>query len=87
MAVRRSGARGCSVMRVSCLGALSSLATGATIVLFLGVLFALSPAAYRDSVVILVRRSYQPRMRSILDEMGGIFYFGCGLSARSFASC
>jgi predicted PurR-regulated permease PerM len=54
------------------LGGASSLLTGATIILFLGVLFALSPSAYRDSLVVLVKPSYRPRMRAILDEMGGI---------------
>jgi predicted PurR-regulated permease PerM len=54
------------------LGGASSFVTGATIVLFLGVLFALSPTVYRESLVILVKPSYRPRMRAVLDEIGDI---------------
>jgi predicted PurR-regulated permease PerM len=54
------------------LGRASSFLTGAVVILFLGILFAMDPAVYRESLVALVRRSYRARTRAILDEMGRV---------------
>jgi predicted PurR-regulated permease PerM len=54
------------------LGGATSLLTGALIILFLGILFAFDPASYRESIVVLVKRSYRARVRTVLDEMGEI---------------
>jgi len=54
------------------LGGASTLLTGVLVVVFLGILFAFDPASYRDSVVLLVKRSYRPRMRAVMDEMGSV---------------
>jgi predicted PurR-regulated permease PerM len=54
------------------LGRASSFLTGAVVILFLGILFAIDPTVYRESLVALVRRSYRARTRAILDEMGRV---------------
>jgi predicted PurR-regulated permease PerM len=54
------------------LGGASSLLTAVLVILFLGVLFAFDPTAYRDSVVVLVRQSYRARARTVMDEMGNV---------------
>lgn len=53
-------------------GGASSLLTSALVILFLGVLFAFDPASYRESLVMLVKRSYRMRTRAVLDEMGNV---------------
>jgi predicted PurR-regulated permease PerM len=54
------------------LGGASSVLTNVLVVLFLGILFAFDPSSYRDSLVMLVKRSYRPRTRAVLDEMGSV---------------
>jgi predicted PurR-regulated permease PerM len=54
------------------LGGASSVLTSALVIIFLGILFAFDPTSYRDSVVMLVRPSYRPRMRAVMDEMGKV---------------
>jgi predicted PurR-regulated permease PerM len=54
------------------LGGASSVLTGALIVLFLGIFFALDPAIYRESLVILVSPLYRGRVCAVLDEMGRV---------------
>jgi predicted PurR-regulated permease PerM len=53
-------------------GGASSLLVGALIILFLGVFFAFDPACYRESLVMLAKRSYRARARAVLDEMGDV---------------
>jgi predicted PurR-regulated permease PerM len=57
------------------LGGASTVLTGALVIVFLGILFAFAPASHRDSLVILARPSYRPRMRSVMDEMGSVLRF------------
>lgn len=54
------------------LGGASSLLTGTLVIVFLGILFAFDPTIHRDSVVMLVKRSYRERTRAVLDEMGKV---------------
>jgi predicted PurR-regulated permease PerM len=54
------------------LGGASTLLTGVLVVVFLGILFAFDPASYRDSIVLLVKRSYRARMQAVMDEMGRV---------------
>jgi len=54
------------------LGGASSLLTGALVILFLGILFAFDPTSHRDSVVLLMKRSYRARARAVMDEMGAV---------------
>jgi predicted PurR-regulated permease PerM len=54
------------------IGTASNFLANATIILFLGILFAFSPRLYRESIVLLVRPSYRPRVRDILNEMGSV---------------
>jgi predicted PurR-regulated permease PerM len=54
------------------LGGASNLLTGALVVLFLGILFAFDPVSHRESVVMLVKRSYRARARAVMDEMGAV---------------
>lgn len=54
------------------LGGASSVLTSILIVMFLGIFFALDPAIYRESLVVLVSPAHRARMRAVLDEMGGI---------------
>jgi predicted PurR-regulated permease PerM len=54
------------------LGTATSFLTNMLIILFLGILFAFDPSSYRDSLVMLAKRSYRPRMRSVMDEMGNV---------------
>lgn len=54
------------------LGGASSILTGILIVLFLGIFFALDPATYRESLVVLAAPSYRAKVRAVLDEMGGV---------------
>jgi predicted PurR-regulated permease PerM len=54
------------------LGTATSFLTNALIILFLGILFAFDPSSYRESVVMLVKKSYRARMRAVMDEMGDI---------------
>jgi predicted PurR-regulated permease PerM len=42
------------------------------IIVCLGLFFAGQPAAYRDGAVIFVPQSARPRVREVMDEMGGI---------------
>jgi predicted PurR-regulated permease PerM len=54
------------------LGTATSFLTNALIILFLGILFAFDPSIYRESLVLLVKKSYRPRTRAVLDEMGNV---------------
>lgn len=54
------------------LGTATSFLTNTLIILFLGILFAFDPSNYRESLVMLAKRSYRPRMRSVMDEMGNV---------------
>ncbi|WP_456622799.1 MULTISPECIES: AI-2E family transporter [unclassified Bradyrhizobium] len=54
------------------LGGASTALTGALVIVFLGILFALDPASYRESLVVLVKPSYRTRTRSVMDEMGNV---------------
>lgn len=44
----------------------------AIVILFLGVLFAFDPAAYRESIILLVKLPYRARVRDVLNEMGSV---------------
>ncbi|MCP4620328.1 MAG: AI-2E family transporter [Bradyrhizobium sp.] len=57
------------------LGGASTVLTGTLVVVFLGILFAFDPVSHRESLVMLARKSYRPRMRAVLDEMGNILRF------------
>ncbi|MGJ4946537.1 AI-2E family transporter [Bradyrhizobium sp. HKCCYLS1011] len=52
------------------LGGASSFLVNALVILFLGLLFAFDPAGHRDSLLLLVKPSYRPRARGVLNEMG-----------------
>ncbi|WP_426412380.1 AI-2E family transporter [Bradyrhizobium ganzhouense] len=54
------------------LGRASTLLTGTLVIGFLGILFALDPASYRESLVVLVKPSYRDRVRSTMNEMGNV---------------
>jgi predicted PurR-regulated permease PerM len=54
------------------LGGASTALTGALVIVFLGILFALDPPSYRESLVVLVKPSYRTRTRSVMDEMGNV---------------
>jgi predicted PurR-regulated permease PerM len=54
------------------LGGATTVLTGALVIAFLGILFAYDPASYREGLVMLVKRSYRPRMRAVMDEMGNV---------------
>jgi predicted PurR-regulated permease PerM len=54
------------------LGGASTVVTGTLVVVFLGILFAFDPTSHRESLVMLVRKSYRPRMRAVMDEMGTV---------------
>lgn len=54
------------------LGGASSLLTGALVILFVGILFAFDPTSHRDSLVMLVKKSYRARTRAVMDEMGTV---------------
>jgi predicted PurR-regulated permease PerM len=54
------------------LGTATSFLTNALIILFLGILFAFDPLSHRESLVMLVKRSYRARTRVVLDEMGNV---------------
>ena len=53
-------------------GTASSILANTLVIVFLGLLFALDPQAYRDGVVLLVKPSLRERVRDVLDEMGGV---------------
>jgi predicted PurR-regulated permease PerM len=53
-------------------GTASSVFANTLVIVFLGLLFSLDPAAYRDGVVLLVRPSSRERVRAVLDEMGSV---------------
>ena len=57
------------------LGGASTVLTGALVIVFLGILFAFDPTSHRESLVMLARRSYRPRMRAVMDEMGNVLRF------------
>jgi predicted PurR-regulated permease PerM len=57
------------------LGGASTILTGALVIVFLGILFAFDPASYRESLVMLAKQSYRPRMRAVMDEMGNVLRF------------
>ncbi|MET3910460.1 putative PurR-regulated permease PerM [Bradyrhizobium sp. S3.3.6] len=54
------------------LGRASTLLTGTLVIAFLGILFALDPATYRESLVVLVKPSYRDRVRSTMNEAGNV---------------
>jgi predicted PurR-regulated permease PerM len=54
------------------LGGASTILTGALVIVFLGILFAFDPTSHRESLVMLVRRSYRARTRAVMDEMGNV---------------
>jgi predicted PurR-regulated permease PerM len=54
------------------LGTATSFLTNALIILFLGILFAFDPSSYRESLVMLAKRSHRPRVRAVMDEMGNV---------------
>ena len=56
-------------------GGASTVLTGTLIIVFLGILFAFDPASHRESLVILAKPSYRPRMRAVMNEMGHILRF------------
>lgn len=56
----------------SAVGTASSFLANTLVIIFLGLLFSLDPAAYRDGVVLLVKPSSRERIRSVLDEMGAV---------------
>ncbi|HRF07584.1 MAG TPA: AI-2E family transporter [Xanthobacteraceae bacterium] len=67
------------------IGGASNFVVQTFIVLFLGVLFALDPAVYRDSLVRLAKPSYRDTLRKALDEMGSALRFWfVGQLARVF---
>jgi predicted PurR-regulated permease PerM len=53
-------------------GTAASFLANTLVIVFLGLLFSLDPAAYRDGVVLLVKPSSRDRVRSVLDEMGSV---------------
>jgi len=53
-------------------GTASSFLANTLVIVFLGLLFAFDPQAYRDGVVLLVRPSSRERVRAVLDEMGSV---------------
>lgn len=53
-------------------GTAASFLANTLVIMFLGILFSLDPAAYRDSVVMLVRPRSRDRVRAVLDEMGSV---------------
>jgi len=57
------------------LGGASTILTGTLVIVFLGILFAFDPTSYRESVVMLAKQSYRPRMRAVMDEMGNVLRF------------
>jgi predicted PurR-regulated permease PerM len=57
------------------LGGASTVLTGALVIVFLGILFAFDPTSYRESLVMLAKQSYRPRMRAVMDEMGNVLRF------------
>jgi predicted PurR-regulated permease PerM len=57
------------------LGGASTILTATLVIVFLGILFAFDPASHRESLVMLAKRSYRARMRSVMDEMGSVLRF------------
>jgi predicted PurR-regulated permease PerM len=53
-------------------GTASSFLANTLVIVFLGLLFAFDPRAYRDGVVLLVRPRSRKRVRAVLDEMGSV---------------
>ena len=54
------------------LGGASSFLTGLLVIVFLGILFAFDPESHRDSLVVLAKSSYRPRIRAVMNEMGRV---------------
>jgi predicted PurR-regulated permease PerM len=54
------------------LGGASSFLTGLLVIVFLGILFAFDPESHRDSLVLLSKSSYRPRVRAVMNEMGRV---------------
>jgi predicted PurR-regulated permease PerM len=57
------------------LGGASTVLTGALVIVFLGILFAFDPTSHRESLVMLAKQSYRPRMRAVMNEMGNVLRF------------
>jgi predicted PurR-regulated permease PerM len=57
------------------LGGASTVLTAALVIVFLGILFAFDPTSHRESMVMLAKQSYRPRMRAVMDEMGKVLRF------------
>jgi predicted PurR-regulated permease PerM len=53
-------------------GTAASFLANTLVIVFLGLLFAFDPHAYRDGVVLLVRPRSRERVRAVLDEMGSV---------------
>jgi predicted PurR-regulated permease PerM len=53
-------------------GTTSSILANTLVILFLGLLFAFDPRAYRDGFLLLVKPSLRGRVRAVLDEMGSV---------------
>jgi predicted PurR-regulated permease PerM len=53
-------------------GTASSILANTLVIVFVGLLFAYDPGAYRDGVVLLVKPSSRDRVRAVMDEMGGV---------------
>jgi predicted PurR-regulated permease PerM len=53
-------------------GTAASILANTLVIVFLGLLFSLDPAAYRDGAVLLVKPSSRDRVRSVLNEMGSV---------------
>jgi predicted PurR-regulated permease PerM len=53
-------------------GTAASFLANTLVIVFLGLLFSCDPQVYRDGFVLLVKPSSRDRVRSVLDEMGGV---------------
>ncbi|MCX5495857.1 AI-2E family transporter [Kaistia dalseonensis] len=52
-------------------GTATSFLAGLIVIVFVGLLFSFDPAVYRESIVLCVPPRRRPRVRQVLDEMGG----------------
>lgn len=65
------------------IGTASSFLANTAIIIFIGVMFSLSPPLYREGIVLLARPSYRTRLRDVLNEMGAVLqYWFVGQIAR-----
>jgi predicted PurR-regulated permease PerM len=54
----------------SAIGTAASVLANILVIAFVGLLFSLNPAAYRDGFVLLVKPAARARVRAVMDEMG-----------------